>query len=118
MNQNYITTTPINKSFKEIELEDHSFVITENCTTLLSPLQQTNPPEVSVFQAKAHVSPVCRKWVSMLGDVLLNRLSNLSVDNIHKLKYMKFIVGLKVLEWTLNTCAEMLTNIARVSQTI
>ena len=32
-NQNHITTIPINKSFKEIESEDHSFVITENCTT-------------------------------------------------------------------------------------
>ena len=32
-NWNHITTNPINKSFKEIESEDHSFVITENCTT-------------------------------------------------------------------------------------
>ena len=32
-NQNHVTTTPINKSFKEIESEDHSFIITENCTT-------------------------------------------------------------------------------------
>ena len=31
--QNHITTNPINKSFKEIESEDNSFVITENCTT-------------------------------------------------------------------------------------
>ena len=31
--QNHITTNPINKSCKEIELEDHSFVISENCTT-------------------------------------------------------------------------------------
>ena len=31
--QNHITTNPINKSIKEIESEDHSFVITENCTT-------------------------------------------------------------------------------------
>ena len=31
--QNYITTIPINKYFKEIESEDYSFVITENCTT-------------------------------------------------------------------------------------
>ena len=35
-NQNHITTIPFNKSFKEIELEDHSFVITEKCTTHLS----------------------------------------------------------------------------------
>ena len=34
--QNHITTIPINKYFKEIELEDNSFVITENCTTPLS----------------------------------------------------------------------------------
>ena len=32
-NQNHIITIPINKSFKEIESEDNSFVITENCTT-------------------------------------------------------------------------------------
>ena len=32
-NQNHITTNSINKSFKEIESEDNSFVITENCTT-------------------------------------------------------------------------------------
>ena len=31
-NQNRITTNPINKSFKEIESEDNSFVITENFT--------------------------------------------------------------------------------------
>ena len=31
--QNHITTNPINKYFKEIESEDHSFVILENCTT-------------------------------------------------------------------------------------
>jgi len=31
--QNHITTIPINKCFKEIELDDHSFVITENFTT-------------------------------------------------------------------------------------
>ena len=31
--QNHITTNPINKSCKEIESEDHSFVITENCIT-------------------------------------------------------------------------------------
>ena len=34
--QNHITTIPINKSFKEIESDDHSFVIIENCTTHLS----------------------------------------------------------------------------------
>ena len=45
-------------------------------------LQSTKPPEVSVFQAKAHISSVCKKWASMLGDVLLNRLSNLSIDNV------------------------------------
>ena len=47
-----------------------------------SSLQLTNPPEVSVFQAKAHVSSMRRKGASMLGDVLLSRPSNLSVDNI------------------------------------
>ena len=31
--QNHIITNPINKSFKEIESEDNSFVITENCIT-------------------------------------------------------------------------------------
>ena len=31
--QNHITIIPINKYFKQIELEDNSFVITENCTT-------------------------------------------------------------------------------------
>ena len=31
--QNHITTIPINKYFKEIESENHSFVIIENCTT-------------------------------------------------------------------------------------
>ena len=31
--QNHITTNPINKSCKEIESEDHSFIISENCTT-------------------------------------------------------------------------------------
>uniref|UniRef100_A0A7N2RBY1 Aminotransferase-like plant mobile domain-containing protein n=2 Tax=Quercus lobata TaxID=97700 RepID=A0A7N2RBY1_QUELO len=48
----------------------------------LPSLQPTKPPEVSVFQAKAHISSVRRKGASMLGDVLLNRLSNLSVDTI------------------------------------
>nr|POF00329.1 hypothetical protein CFP56_33962 [Quercus suber] len=48
----------------------------------LSSLQLTKPLEVSVFQAKAHVSSMRRKGASMLGDVLLNRLSNISVDNI------------------------------------
>ena len=45
-------------------------------------LQSTKPLEVSVFQAKAHISSVCRKGASMLGNVLLNRLSNLFVDNV------------------------------------
>ena len=45
-------------------------------------LQSTKPLEVSVFQAKAHISSVRRKGASMLGDVLLNRLSNLSVDSV------------------------------------
>ena len=31
--QNHITTNPINKSCKEIESEDHSFIISENYTT-------------------------------------------------------------------------------------
>ena len=31
--QNHITTIPINKSCKEIKSENHSFVISENCTT-------------------------------------------------------------------------------------
>uniref|UniRef100_A0A7N2R3N6 Uncharacterized protein n=1 Tax=Quercus lobata TaxID=97700 RepID=A0A7N2R3N6_QUELO len=48
----------------------------------LSSLQPTNPPQVLMFQAKAHISSVRRKGASMLGDVLLNRLSNLSIDNI------------------------------------
>ena len=48
----------------------------------LPSLQPTKPPEVSVFQAKAHISSVSRKVASMLGDVLLNSLSNLSVDTI------------------------------------
>ena len=48
----------------------------------LSSLQPTNPPEVSMFQAKVHISSMCRKGASMLGDVLLNSLSNLSIDNI------------------------------------
>ena len=45
-------------------------------------LQPTNPPKVSTFQAKAYVSSVSRKGASMIGDVLLNRFSNLFVDNI------------------------------------
>ncbi|KAK7860195.1 hypothetical protein CFP56_042155 [Quercus suber] len=48
----------------------------------LSFLQPTNLSEVSIFQAKAHISSMHRKGTSMLGDVLLNRLSNLSIDNI------------------------------------
>ena len=48
----------------------------------LPSLQPTNPPKVSMFRAKAHVSSVHRKGAFMLGDVLLNRLSNQFVDNI------------------------------------
>nr|POF09750.1 hypothetical protein CFP56_21388 [Quercus suber] len=55
---------------------------TETGKTFLSSLQVTNPLEVSMFQAMAHVSSVHRKGASMLGDVLLNKLSTLSVDNI------------------------------------
>nr|POF27685.1 hypothetical protein CFP56_77157 [Quercus suber] len=55
---------------------------TETGKTFFSSLQATNPPEVSMFQAMAHVSSVRRKGASMLGDVLLNKLSTLSVDNI------------------------------------
>nr|POE50480.1 hypothetical protein CFP56_58458 [Quercus suber] len=55
---------------------------TETGRTFLSSLQPTNPPEVSMFQAMAHVSSVRRKGASMLGDVLLNKLSTLYVDNI------------------------------------
>ena len=55
---------------------------TETGRTFLSFLQPTNPSEVSMFQAMAHVSSVCRKRASMSGDVLLNKLPNLSVDNI------------------------------------
>ena len=35
-NQNHITAILIKKYFKEIESEDHSFIITENCTTYSS----------------------------------------------------------------------------------
>ena len=57
------------------------FLIETKRAPLLS-LQPTNPLKVFMFQAKAHVSSVCRKGASMLGDVLLNRLSNLFVGNI------------------------------------
>ena len=46
-----------------------------------SSFQLTNPPEVSMFEAIVHVSFVRRKGASMLRYVL-NKLSNLSVDNI------------------------------------
>ncbi|KAK7819006.1 hypothetical protein CFP56_040729 [Quercus suber] len=55
---------------------------TETGNTFFSSLQATNPPEVSMFQAMVHVSSMRRKGASMLGDVLLNKLSTLSVDNI------------------------------------
>ena len=35
-----------------------------------------------MFQAMVHVSSVRKKGASMLGDVLLSKLSNLSIDNI------------------------------------
>ena len=59
----------------------NKFLIEIKRAPLLS-LQPTNPPKVSMFQAKAYVSSVSRKGASMLGDVLLNRLSNLFVNNI------------------------------------
>nr|POE61158.1 hypothetical protein CFP56_64986 [Quercus suber] len=70
------------KRRKFADVGTSSKLLTETGKTFLSSLQVTNPPEVSMFQAIAHISSVRRKGVSMLGDVLLNKLSTLSVDNI------------------------------------
>ena len=55
--------------------------LTETERESLSSLQLTNPLEVSMFEAIAHVSSMRRKGASMFGYVL-NKLSNLSMDNI------------------------------------
>ena len=55
--------------------------LTETEREFLSSLQLTNPPEVSMFKAIVHVSSMRRKGASMFGYVL-NKLSNLSMDNI------------------------------------
>nr|POF11087.1 hypothetical protein CFP56_61340 [Quercus suber] len=70
------------KRCKFTDVGTSSKLPTETGRTFLSSLQPTNPPEVSMFQAMAHVSSIRRKGASMLGDVLLNKLSTLSVDNI------------------------------------
>nr|POE55252.1 hypothetical protein CFP56_02249 [Quercus suber] len=70
------------KRRKFVDVGTSSKISSETGRTFLSSLQPTNPPEVSMFQAMAHVSSVRRKGASMLGDVLLNKLLNLSVDNI------------------------------------
>ena len=55
--------------------------LTETERESFSSLQLTNPLEVSMFEAIAHVSSMRRKGASMFGYVL-NKLSNLSMDNI------------------------------------
>ena len=70
------------KRHKFADVGTSSKLPTETRRTFLSSLQPTNPSEVSMFQAMAHVSSVHRKGACMLGDVLLNKLLNLSVDNI------------------------------------
>ena len=77
-------------SAKSSDLKRHKFadvgtsskLPTEIGWTFLLSLQPTNLPEVSMFQAMAHVSSVRKKGASMLEDVLLSKLLNFSVDNI------------------------------------
>ncbi|KAK7854067.1 hypothetical protein CFP56_033792 [Quercus suber] len=70
------------KRRKFVDVGMSSKFSTETKRTFLSSLQLTNPSEVSMFQAMAHVSSVRRKGASMLGDVLLNKLSNIFMDKI------------------------------------
>ncbi|KAK7847498.1 hypothetical protein CFP56_006539 [Quercus suber] len=76
-------------SVKGSDLKRRNFVDASTSSKFLTkieraPLSSLQPTslEVSMFQAMAHVSSVCRKGASTLGDVLLNKLSNISMDNI------------------------------------